>query len=302
MRSSVETAESSLPPTPSTLASLRISTDTWSQLPDSPATKNASQFTETQLLAAELEARNQALRLLLGQRGGTPAVGTELSAVSEGAAATPEAATVSPRSSTVAPAPEPEPEPEPEPGDRRLRRQQRSRTTRTSNTTPRALTPQAAASVARLTSQRTNAADAHSRLAARPSGNRGLPAWVPGGASVRSSSSSVGDGAESMSLRAHASRAHGRVGKRLSKSAGGHTGGSRNVQSTGRSRAMGRPRPAWASPPPAPSVAADSSVDQKDIVDRGRGLDGTSDELAQPTHGRQQVCLLPCTYYLYTCC
>ena len=96
LRASTDTAESSLPPTPSTLASLRISTDTWSQLPDSPA----GQFTEKQLLAAELEARNQALRLLLERRGGKPSVETELSVVPE-AAATSEAATVSPRSSIV---------------------------------------------------------------------------------------------------------------------------------------------------------------------------------------------------------
>ena len=73
--------ESSLPPTPSTLASLRVSTDTWSAAnwPDSPALPPAlpssapsgrggstsSPWSSQQLLAAELEARNQALRQLL---------------------------------------------------------------------------------------------------------------------------------------------------------------------------------------------------------------------------------------------
>ena len=339
LRTSTDTAESSLPPTPSTLASLRISTDTWSQLPDSPA----GQFTAKQLLAAELEARNQALRLLLERRGGKPSVETELSVVSEGVV-TPEAVTVSPRSSIVDSvfammddkklrtqdlfsvldrdgggtldtaelkvafaqhgmrldksvaenllrlldqdrdgkvdrrefveqmrtlknarrrrgSPEPEPEPEPQPKPEFYPHRQRPRTSRASKPLTRALTPQAAASAARLSGRGTSGT-ARSRLSSRPTGSA-LPPWVPGGASVRSFASSIGSDGESMSLSTHASRARG-----LASGRNVRTGAARHALTNGGSRIAQRLRPAWASPPLATTIVARSHGTEQGLASR----------------------------------
>ena len=369
VRSSVETVESSLPPTPSTLASLRVSTDTWSQLPDSPAGQSA-QFTQTQLLAAELEARNQALRLLLEHRAGKPSADSELSVVSEGDIVTPEAGASSPQVSVVdaifammedkklrtldlfnaldrdkggtldvaelkaafaqhgmhldqsmaksllgmldrdgdgkvdrqefveqmrmlknsrrRASPEPEPELQPEPVMRRVLHQRRPQTAKASKAMPRALTPQAAASAARLSGHGASTGAVRSQLTAKPSGS-GLPPWVPGGTSVRSSASSIGSGVESMSLSAHVSRAQALASGRGSKLADARAGAARHAQPSVRSRAMRRPRPAWASPPPAP---AEPTGTTSNVVQHG-SADGSAGELLQSTRGRRQVCLLP---------
>lgn len=393
LRASADTAESSLPPTPSTLASLRISTDTWSQLPDSP-TGHSPQYTEKQLLAAELEARNQALRQALEHRGTKPVVARELSSVSEGVTSTPDAMTISARSSAVdalfammernklrtldifnaldrdgggtlnvvelkeafalhgmqldhslaesllrlldpngdgevdrqefleqmrmlkkaryendavrnaaqssRQRPEPEPEPEPELQQhshsrsqaRRVPRQQRPNTAPKS--TNRALSSRAAASAARLSGHGATTAGARSRLAARSSGG-GLPPWLPGGTGVRSSASSIGSAAESMSLSAHASRAQSVASGRVSRSGSTRTGLQRQARGTGNSRVVRRQRPAWANPPPTPTVAVDSDTIEDDVAEANNSL-GSRDlphegKRAQ-VGGHRQVCLM----------
>jgi Ca2+-binding EF-hand superfamily protein len=340
-------AESSLPPTPSTLASLRISTDTWSQLPDSPARLptaavggGSGQWTSQQLLAAELEARNQALRRILAPGGGRESTNQDVARSQH-----PSAAPAAPVSRAVdhvfemmeakklrtvdlfrdrdgggavdaaelradfdrhgvrlshedakglfgaldqdgngevdkrefveqmrllknarrgaAASPRLEPEPEPEPEPQQIPRQQRARTSRAPKVRPRPLSPRtAAASASRLS--RTGAAAAPAAARTRPaasSAGGGLPPWLPGGTSVRSSASSARSGVESASLSAQAARGSRGPGGSSSRAnaAAGRAGGARPSRGGGRSSTARRPRPAWASPPPTPTAAAADS-------------------------------------------